>query len=254
MLVAWLSFMAPTKSAADTENGMTLYLNYLPYRLTMESGSQYDLFLSEVFPERNAEVALLAAPLQRAKYLFLENKNSCLFPSALAVFEGDGGTGSLLVSEPVDYLTLRLYTREPTHSDVALDGFAPSRLGVINGAVASRLFGKKLSHYAVVSSEEQLITMMELGRLDAIVGYHPDIALAFEKHGKPDLVFAQNKFINGFRYPLSFICHENETGRHFIGSINETISKMNQSGRLLEILGPHADVAGSLEPARPLTE
>jgi len=138
-------------------------------------------------------------------------------------------------------VSLRLYTARENKVGAQLEDFAPERVGYIRGSGAIHLLGPDADRFLAINSEEQLISMLELGRLDAFLGHHPDTALALDDLGKPDALHANPLPFMNLQFPVSFICHDNAIGNRFKKAINPRIRAMHDSGRLMEILGPHAD-------------
>jgi len=243
----------PAALAADD---ITLYLNRLPHRLTAASGRQYDLFLNELFADSPLKVSLQMAPLTRSKTSFLGDPDSCLFPTNLRALNVGDRASSLVTSEQVDIVSLRLYTAGKTSPDARIADFEPERVGYIRGSGAVHVLGKSADRFVPIESEEQLIRMVELDRIDAFLGHHPDTALALDQLNKPDTLHVSPLNFMNLRFPITFICHDNETGGHFLKTVNPRIRKMRLSGRLREILGPHAEFRLSDAPqdTGPLTE
>jgi hypothetical protein len=73
--------LLPGSAGAQQPDTVKLYLNYLPHRLTETSGKQYDLLLDVALSGKLAQVPRGAAPLNRARALFLGDTGSCLFPT-----------------------------------------------------------------------------------------------------------------------------------------------------------------------------
>jgi len=245
---SWLVFPLSGSKVLAAED-VRLHLSYLPQRLTETSGSQYDLFLEEVLDgEAGVGIERLVAPLKRTTALFKADTGSCVFPANIIALDMGDRASLVMALETVDVVSLRLYTARPDKAGADLDAFEPERVGYIRGSGAIHLLGPNADRFLAINSEEQLITMLELGRLDAFLGHHPDTALALDRLGKPQALHASPKAFRNLRFPVSFICHDNETGHLFRAAIDPRIREMRESGRLREILGPHAVVHPADEP------
>lgn len=252
----WLACQANAPVARADED-VTLYLNQLPHRLVFGSGHQYDGFLAELLAEIGFKVSPQPGPLVRSKTRFLQDTNSCLFPTNIRALRVGKKAETLLPSEQVDVVSLRLYTRGKRPGNVEIGDFAPERVGYIRGSGAVQPLGSNADRFLPIDSEEQLIRMLELNRIDAFLGHHPDTALALEELSKPDALHVSPLPVKNLRFRVTFICHDNEAGRRFIAAVNPLILKMRLDGRLRTILGPHAEFRFSGEPQdedRPLTE
>ncbi|MCK7612482.1 hypothetical protein [Roseibium sediminicola] len=247
----WLAspLNGPAAFAADD---ITLYLNQLPHRLMQGSGKQYDLFLEEILADSPMKISLEPAPLTRSKTSFLGDEKSCLFPTNLrAMRVSDDVANRLVTSEQVDIVSLRLYTAGKASPDARIADFEPERVGYIRGSGAIHALGKNADRFVPIESEEQLIRMVELGRIDAFVGHHPDTALALDQLNMPDALHVSPLNFMNLRFPVTFICHDNAVGHRFLNAVNPRILDMRLNGRLREILGPHAEFRLSEEPKDP---
>ena len=231
-----------SKPVLAAEN-IRLHLNFLPHRLTEKSGTQYDLFLKEVFAGSGLRIISHTVPIGRSRKLFLKDAQSCLFPSNIRALEPEDAKFDVITSTPIDVVSLRLYTIKKTQAGANLRDFSPNRVGYILGSGAIHILGDNADRYVPISSEEGLIKMLELGRLDAFLGHHPDTALALEDMNKPSALHVSPVMIANMRFPITFICHNNETGKALLDYVNPKIEEMRVSGRLREILGPHAEIA-----------
>jgi ABC-type amino acid transport substrate-binding protein len=232
----------PGSAGAQQPDTVKLYLNYLPHRLTETSGKQYDLLLDVALSGKLAQVPRGAAPLNRARALFLGDTGSCLFPTNIMGLDAGDQTATLIASHPVDIVSLRVYTTTNGASFTSLSDFDPYRVGYIEGSGSIHGLADAEKFYPI-PSEEQLIEMLSLGRLDAFLGHHPDTALALEELGKPDALRVSPITLHNIRLPISFVCHDNEQGRAFVAAINIRISDLQKSGQIRSILGPHAELA-----------
>jgi ABC-type amino acid transport substrate-binding protein len=243
--ISFVSLAAFTgKPSFSAENEFTLYFYYLPHRLTATSDKQYDLFLNEVFEKGDVQIKRQTAPLKRSSRNFRANPNSCVFPANKRALQSVSkkGTSDLISSMPLDIVSLRLYTREKSTGPVGVDDFAPERIGYIHGSGAIPLLGENAKRFIPIASEKQLIGMLELGRLDAFLGHHPDTALALDDLNKPYALHVTPLAILNLRFPVSFVCHDTKQARAFLAQLDPRIDAMVSSGRLQEILGQHSEI------------
>jgi len=240
VFVVWLMLLSGQTGAQDTGT-LKLYMNYLPHRLTETSGKQYDLFLNVALSGRLAQVPRGAAPLNRARALFLSDTASCLFPTNVMGLDAGDQSTTLIASQPVDIVSLRVYTTGNGASFTSLEDFDPHRVGYIEGSGSIHGLPNAEKFYPI-PSEEQLIEMLSLGRLDAFLGHHPDTALALEELGKPDVLRVSPITLHNMSLPISFVCHDNEPGRAFIAAVNTRITDLQKSGQIRSILGVHAEL------------
>jgi len=249
LVICVFGLMSPlSRTQTVAAEKIRLHISYLPQRLTEDSRRQYDLLLDELLTGADVEIERLMAPLKRTTALFKSDPESCVFPANIVALNmGDKASG-VMALETVDVVSLRLYTTQKNKAGADLNDFAPERVGYIRGSGAIHLLGPNAEKFLAINSEEQLITMLELGRLDAFLGHHPDTALALDKLGKPHALHASPAAFRDLRFPVSVICHDNRIGRLVRDALNPRIQAMHQSGRLREILGPHAEFPTPEEP------
>ena len=242
-LFVWIDLVP---HAASTEQ-MTLYLNLLPHRLTGSSGRQYDLLLLEILDKIDQKPTLKAGPLIRTGYDFKNNSNACIFPSSPHPLQQrfKSETFKLLISVPLETVSLRLYLRKGVDPSTTLQDLNPQRVGHILGSVAVKLNIESENQFKTIASEDQMIRMLELGRLDAFIGHHPDTVIAFDKMGKSDSMFVGSDFAKKFEFLVHFVCKETPQTALFLKGVNRVLLEMHRNGRIREILGPHAQIPGS---------
>ncbi|MBO9427107.1 transporter substrate-binding domain-containing protein [Labrenzia sp. R4_1] len=247
-LAMGLNLAGPVAAAyAETD----LHLIYLPHRLTETSDKQYDRLLDEIFAGTELTVAREASPMKRALTLFLSDRDSCLFPISVKALHAVAEPDAIVSSELIDIVSLRLYTPtgDTEKAFTSVDDFDPRRVGYIAGSGTVQGLGPKHELFVPIPSEEQLIRMLELGRLDAFLGHHPDTALALEDLNRPGLLRVSPITVSNVRFPISFVCHDTADGRQFIEEVNARIRQLHQDGEIRRVLGPHANLPTDAEDA-----
>lgn len=244
------------KTPADASDSLTLYMYYLPHRLTEDSGRQYDRFLEVLFDRTGLAIERKSAPLLRASNLFRQDQQSCIFPSNIRALKLDSVASRFGTSDTVDIVSLRLYTAKRQATAAALADFRPERVGYIRGSGAVHFLGENSDQYVPIASEEQLIRMLELDRIDAFLGHHPDTALALEDLDRPDALHVSPVAPDTLRFPITFVCHDSAVSRAFLKTVNSEIARMHASGVTRDIFGKHAEFEQPDEHTEevPLTE
>lgn len=221
---------------------INLIINYLPHRSTGNSGLQYDQLLNEVLEGENFDVTRIVAPLGRAGKLFTADLNACHYPTGRRKLTDDNISDRYIGSNPIDYFSLRLYTGMSSKNYTSVDELKTGVFGYIAGSGAVRRIPELSKSWVPIKSEEQLIHMLELNRLDGFIGHHPDTVLALEKLGSAGLVKLSDLTFGQSRVSVHVICHNNAIGKQFIDMFNRRLNEMYQAGRLKEILGVHAEL------------
>jgi len=239
-----LTFINTPVSIAEPDGAITFYLNYLPHRQTGSSSEQFDAVREHIFKGIDSKHSFKIAPIKRSRKSFLSNLSSCLFPTNLGAVEerAKGSQLTFLSTLPFDIVSFRLYTVDEDLIDASVDDFNPRRVGYIRGTAALPLLSDKSGSFVPVSSEKQLIQMLELNRLEAFLGHHPDTSLALKVFNKTDALFVSPAAIKGMRFPISIVCHNTENSKKFIEQINPIIIQMHRTGLLREMLGSYAEL------------
>ncbi|MEP4768664.1 MAG: transporter substrate-binding domain-containing protein [Roseibium sp.] len=244
--------------AVRASDKVTIHLNLLPHRLTMESGQQYDRLLAEMFKNDASSVVFRPAPLKRAGRNFIRDVGSCSFPTNERALRAGQKVSDvrIIVSDPVDVASMRLYTTQKASALIQVGDFLPERVAYIRGSGAVAILGSAANGFMAISSEKQLIQMLELGRIDAFLGHHPDTALALNDLKRPGALHVSPIPIKNLSFPISFICHETDQTKALLERVNMRLEDMRSDGRLREILGQYADLGTqeSPEESAPLTD
>ncbi len=220
---------------------ISVYVNRLPFRSTGESGRQYDLLMDELFSESSFRISRVVAPLSRASILFLADKKSCLFPTGTRRLDKRETAHLFFGSDPVDYFSLKFYTpKENSRKYNFLEDLRNANVGYIAGSGAIRTLGDVAENWIPVESENQLIAMSALGRLDGFIGHYPDTQIAIERLGSQNQLHVTPLLYDKVPETAIFLCHATEAGEKFIAEMNMFLKSLSKTGRLKQILGQYA--------------
>ncbi len=222
---------------------INLVINYLPYRSTGNSGLQYDLLLDEILTGENIKVTRDTAPLGRARMLFESDLTSCHYPTSVRRLQNKKTAHLYVGSDPIDFFSLRLYTAQGSKTYTSVDDLKQGVFGYIAGSGFVRSIPELAKYWVPISAEKQLISMIELKRLDGFIGHHPDTAIALDTLGRTELLQVSDLKIGDSRTEAITLCHNTQEGRQFIDLFNRRLADLRSSGRLKEILGIHAELS-----------
>lgn len=215
---------------------------YLKERLSFDQTQGYNKVLKYILQDTYNQFSETIAPLPRASKLFEFTQDACLYPANERIWRShkpERAKHALISSYPIDLVSVRAYTpvgRPKIRHKTDLYGL---RVGHLIGSAGKAILGEpeKISYYGV-TSEENLFVMLEKGRLDALLGFHPDVLMLQERLGFNEADFALDYSV--FKVPTAILCHDNARNRELISRINQQILKAHTHGVLQKLLGEHA--------------
>lgn len=251
IILSMFLIYVPAVSIAESDNDQKykIYTYLLRDRLDAEGTLSYNKLLENVTREVSDSIEFKPAHLRRSARSFINDKSSCVFPSAInglrRVHKDDLGTAKLIQSAPIDYVSIRLYTREtdPVITDMAqLKG---KTVGHLLGSIGETLIGIHDVKVLNVSDEAQLLKMLFANRFDVLMGHHPDIPMAIKRLKLKAVTFDPK--VTVYHTSVHIVCHEFEGVDRILSQIDYRIRGLRKSGEAQEILGEFARIV-------PLTE
>jgi ABC-type amino acid transport substrate-binding protein len=239
-----------SSSSWSQENNpaLTIYAIELDYRLSESGETQYNALLDIFTALNNEKINAIVRPLSRTLISFKENKSSCIFPatfSALTVndpfYDPNVANDNFISSHPIDRVSLRILTKanQPTINN--LMSLNNKSIATINGFNSEVIFSGLNVNVEYTANEETRLKMLHAERVDAVIGFVPDILLAAEALNIPTPNYNEELSLITIE-GVGFICHKSNTTSSFIAAANKKITQLKNSGEMRTILGPHADI------------
>lgn len=231
MVSLWANGAAP---------GKTRVFGYsLEYRLKEKGESQYNKLLMAL-SKRGLSFELTIQPMTRI-IRDLESHNQCVFPTSvnsITTFIPAYEALSLIASKPVDYISMRVFSRPGEPVIKELSQLRGKTIAVWSGMDVEVFLSGMNVEVETTPSELIRAKMLDKGRIDAILGFIPDVVLAAEQLDLPTPQYEESLAL--FRGEgASMVCHDTPANRNFIDQFNREISALKASGELRKILGPH---------------
>jgi len=245
-LLSIFCYPSIASQAADTPsiNKHKIYAYMLKDRLGKQENLPYNKLLKYVSQDLGDLVEVLPAPLPRSAQNFLQDNNSCIFPTSSAALQrvhSEKLAGRLLLnSEPVDFVSIRLYTSksDPVITDKAqLKGKV---IGHLLGSVGSLLLNTEGVTIKNVRDESLLLKMLARKRIDVLMGHHPDIPMAIERLQVDDLHFDPDLMV--FSTAVHLVCHPFAGSQVILAAINKRIKEIRANGMAQQMLGKYAKI------------
>ncbi len=214
----------------------------LKNRMSATGNGHYNLLLEEL-RKMGVEHSLQVYPLPRRALSFRNNKTSCVFPGAInseRLANPDLQNQALIEGATVDYAGLAVVSKKGSPQILAPSDLDGLRLASLNGFDTSVFFPSDIEFYMnYVREDEQLINMLLSKRVDAIVGFFPDLTMQLAS-SEVDLELNDPQLWLIPKQGVSMVCHETPENIKFMQRFNKGLEKLKKTGRLEQILGPHA--------------
>ncbi|WNO11169.1 ABC transporter substrate-binding protein [Teredinibacter sp. KSP-S5-2] len=234
-------FVLCSSASAEPTPVITIAGVHLETRLTKGNSSQYNL-LWKTMAKNGLNYDMTILPLSRTAKMFA-TVSDCVFPSSLNSvmnhFQIGKSESEFLASEPVDFISMRLFTRQSNDTLSSFKQLQNKRVAIWLGFDKDIFLKGITATIDEVESEEIRLKMLMANRVDAIIGFTPDVMIEAEELGYPIPHFDESLFV--FKGEgASLICHNNAQNQKFVTRFNQTLERLRDSGELQKILGPHA--------------
>lgn len=229
-------------SLYTTAEPVVVYGYELDYRLKPDGSGHYNKLLQQM-QDQGLQIDLKVLPMIRATREFENRGRGCMFPAsinAIIANRPEAAELGLIASDPIDRVSLRVLTHanQPVITD--LQQLQGKHVGLWSGLSAALLpdIDLTLEH---TSSEKVRVRMLHAGRLDAIVGFIPDVLLVAEAldlplpHYHPELALLLDE-------GAAIVCYDSEDNRKMLARFNTALASLRDQGTLRNILGPHTDI------------
>ncbi len=202
---------------------------------TEDGGGLYGQALVAILTGSGLDVDFSVLPLQRAFDTFGSRSADCIWAIDRGVLAKAGITGAdLLESDSLFTSELHIFMPpgEPPLRDLRdLEG---KSLGVSIGAVVPAVLQGITVDYVEVRSMDIKVRMLQLGRLDAIAAWVPDVLVAF--HNNDIDPTAYNPALPLTESNVGLVCWDLPATRSFLHAVTPRIEAFRRSGALEEIL------------------
>jgi ABC-type amino acid transport substrate-binding protein len=183
-------------------------------------------------------------PLKRVWRGMAEDSLACTFPSSSsAVALGTNmDISNFIQSKTIDHVSYRVVVRPGEAIVTDPTKLIGKRVAVWNGMPNAKLLGQENIELEETNSEETRVKMLFNDRVDAMIGFVPDLHIVAEQLGYPQPESAGSLVVWGGRNGTHLVCHDTPENRALIEQFDNVLTKVKTSGRLREILGPYADI------------
>lgn len=222
---------------------MKISLYDLPDRLSPDGGKGYNYLLDDLIKDFPYSVKQKYAPLRRNASAFLRGEGDCIFPSNVKVLSAGHPAikdMDILSSKQIDVVSVYFYVPRGKQVPTTLSDLYHKSIGHIIGNAAVNFIKNEPINLHGARSNESLIEMLKRDRLEGIMGFHPDMPIAFEALGYTGLEYSPKLTL--LKAPVVFVCHASSLTKSFIEHVDKMIPIMARDGRTQKYLGKHAEV------------
>lgn len=241
ILIVFFLFFGMGGNSAHAE--MILRLYDLPERLTKDENHGYNFYLKELLKEYPHKIDKRYAPIRRNTLEFLRGEEGCIFPANMKSIQAtrpQAQNMQVLVSKPVDMVSVYVYVKQGQEIPTKMSDLKDKNIGHLMGDVAPALVRGTSINLHAPPNKKSLLKMLENERIDGIMGFHPDMAISFDKLGYYDLVYSSELAL--LKLPTHFICYDTPETQEFIDYLDQGIVLMAKDGRAKKYLSRHAEI------------
>lgn len=231
--------------AAQLDSGdevVHIYGHALNYRLQENGKQQYNKLFNKL-AGMGLDFTLTVRPLTRVMRKFGEG-SGCFFPTSLNAIKKSApqyASVPLVASAPVDQISLRVFTRAGAAKITQLEQLNDKRVALWAGLDPEIFLAGLNPIVEITPSEEVRVRMLEAGRIDAILGFTPDVLLAADALSVSPPQYDENLAL--FRDEgASVVCHDSPATRAFVQQFDKHLAALKHSGELRAILGPYVEI------------
>lgn len=241
-VILFCVFLMDTTYSVASEDKPTVYGLLLQDRLNIEGTEQYNDVLHYILQDIRTEINVARVPFRRGVKHFFDSEKACLYPTVSDVLRYGRSEEvqkmSMPQSLPLDTVQVGLYSRRDQPKIKTTQDVKGKVVGHVMGTFVERLVSKMGVIARPVPDSSMLLRMLDRGRIDSYIGYHPDTPISMESLGIdeinhfPDVVLYKTK--------VHMVCRGFDKAEEFIKKIDTRIRELHESGELQNMLGPYA--------------
>ena len=198
---------------ADTAQGTTVVVNTIP-NLLNEPDQEYAPYNRLINTFDNLSVVVV--PATRMVEQFNMPDINCMFPGNMETMPGKE---NLIQSIPVEETNAYLFS----WSDNIVEPSDASVIALRRGFVYGGIRDKIDTDFIDLSTARETLAFLRLSRVDAIIGYLPDIQAAAIEEKVTVPPYNEDKPV--YQSSHRFVCHDTKQNRDFIKSANKHIAE-----------------------------
>ena len=190
----------------------------------------YQTLIDAAAQKANISISSKVTPINRALNVFTRGHMDCIITMYEPVTKVLG-EGEVVTSYPLGIAKLYMFSRLGESAFTDESALMEHRVGGALGFEGYFVsYIEKGAVISLVSNENNLVAMLERGRIDIFLGFLPDQQSNLER-----LNYSPNHPLQVITDPL--VCHNNEKGGTFVAVMSEALRDMKSDGMTRSILG-----------------
>jgi ABC-type amino acid transport substrate-binding protein len=194
---------------------------------TSEGEGFYPRLAREILKNESDKYTYSVLPLKRVLVELTTGNADCIFGmdrNFLGSFGID--TSQYLESDQVLLSRQYVFTRQADTVISDLDALKNKSVAILNGSNQESTLEQLGARAVSVNSQEAKLQMLALERVEAVIGWMPDLYLTADEFGIERPAFDPNAPLATSR--VTFLCKNNIQGRNLIHSANSAIMRMKK--------------------------
>ncbi len=201
--------------------------------MVTESGDgKYQQVMKESAKRAGVTYQEIFYPIKRALAVFEHEEKDCIY-SYMDQAKEIAGPEKIITSYPITVFKLYMFTRKGTEPPTSPEQLVGKQVGGVMGheGFYDRLKDLKID-YSMANDDNQNLKMLEMERVDVLLGFLPDLAEA-----SADMAYAPDAYLyTGYD---AINCRKNPETEIFIEKISRAIKEMKADGTLKSIMGSY---------------
>lgn len=212
-----------------------------PFLLTEREGFYNDIF-KQLSMKGNLTSSMTVKPTARAVEEFTKKHFDCLYGLGIQAIKESTAVAnpeSLRLIESAGFfkVTAHLFSKPGAPPINSLSDMKGKSLVALNGVPVEAILGKIGVQFFYVNFEILKVKMLAKGRVDAIIGWYPDIFAVFNAYGIEPTEYNRQLTLYGF--DMTLVCHNTKHNAKFIEEVDKTLSLMLEENLLQPIFLKH---------------
>lgn len=191
--------------------------------------NKYTALLNIAAEDHGIHLVVSEVPGNRLEHQFTMIGTGCIFPEYRAPKGAD-----IIISKPFNQAPVHMIWRKEDQPPQTLDGL---RIGLVKGYGYDFADLSETKSVTYVESERQNLLMLLFRRVDTILSYFPDLPLAAQPGEMEKISYNASAPIH--TSPERIACFNTRENRFFLDTLDQTVRRLKESGRLREVLSPY---------------
>ena len=210
---------------------------FLGDQLHLSDGSGlYGDILSRTYLEAGISPNVKILPFKRTVETFFDEKADCIWPIDKFILNKLGyKTDNLIESETMFHTSQHVFVAAGQPAISSLSQLNGKRVGILNGSSVEKRLTEVSAEIISVPDQKSKIQMFLNNRLDAFIGWYPDIYVILKQlDQKPDILPSDLLIIKSSA--VNIVCRNSSNTTAYLNILNPVIQRLKNSGIYNQIL------------------